>query len=136
MHVQRLDHVTINTYDLDATRRFYVDVIGLHNGERPPFAFPGLWLYIGQTAVIHVVGLSTDDDRLPGGGAVDHIAFRVDGLAAMRERLQRENIAASEAVVPRTGDVQIFVHDPNGVRLELNFTASPAELREALGLRA
>jgi catechol 2,3-dioxygenase-like lactoylglutathione lyase family enzyme len=131
MSVSRLDHVTINTHDLEATRRFYVDVIGLRDGERPPFGFPGLWLYVDDTPVIHVIGLTGADERVSGGGSVDHIAFRVDGLAQMRERIGRENIV-TEAVVPRTGDTQIFVHDPNGVRLELNFAASPAPAREVL----
>ena len=116
MHVQRLDHVNIGTHDLDATRSFYVDVIGLRVGERPPFAFPGLWLYDDAVPVIHVTGLGASDAPVHGTGSIDHIAFRVEGLASMRERIRGMRIAANECIVPRNGDLQIFLSDPNGVR--------------------
>ncbi len=124
MHVQRLDHVNIATHDLDATRDFYVDVIGLRVGERPPFGFPGLWLYDDRIPVIHVTGLEAADTRVEGSGAIDHIAFRADGLAAMRERVRGRNIPANECIVPRNGELQIFLSDPNGVKIELTFAAA------------
>lgn len=123
MHVQRLDHVNIATHDLDATRDFYVDVIGLRVGARPPFVFPGLWLYDDSVPVIHLTGLSAADAPLDAGGAIDHIAFRADGLRAMRERIARLRVPAGERLVPRTGELQIFLTDPNGVKIELTFAA-------------
>jgi catechol 2,3-dioxygenase-like lactoylglutathione lyase family enzyme len=126
MHVQRLDHVNIRTHDLEATRAFYVDIVGLRAGDRPPFDFPGLWLYDDRVAVIHVTGLDASDARTTDGGSVDHIAFCVEGLRAMRERVARAGVRAQEAVVPRNGDVQIFLRDPNGVKIELTFTAAEA----------
>jgi catechol 2,3-dioxygenase-like lactoylglutathione lyase family enzyme len=132
MHVQRLDHVNIRTHDLDATRDFYVDVIGLQVGARPPFAVPGLWLYDETAAVIHVIGLDPDEPPVHGSGTIDHVAFRVVGVNAMRERIRRARVAAEEAVVPRTGDVQIFVRDPNGVKIELNFSAADLALEAEL----
>jgi catechol 2,3-dioxygenase-like lactoylglutathione lyase family enzyme len=133
VRVQRLDHVNIQTHDLDATRAFYVDVIGLHVGERPPFGFAGLWLYDELIPVIHVNELGAADAAIHGSGAVDHIAFRVEGLAAMRERVRRLRIPAAECLVPRNGDLQIFLTDPNGVKIELTFAG--AEVR-AQALRA
>jgi catechol 2,3-dioxygenase-like lactoylglutathione lyase family enzyme len=132
MHVQRLDHVNIRTHDLEATRSFYVDVVGLQVGERPPFGFPGLWLYDDRVAVIHVTGLDASDARTTDSGSVDHIAFRVEGLGAMRERVARLGVRAQEAVVPRNGDVQIFLRDPNGVKIELTFTGAEAAAHESL----
>jgi catechol 2,3-dioxygenase-like lactoylglutathione lyase family enzyme len=129
MSVQRLDHVNIRTHDLEATRDFYVDVLGLREGDRPPFPFPGLWLYDDTVAVIHVIGLSAADPRVAGSGTIDHVAFRVAGLGAMRERIRRAGLPSREAIVPRSGEAQIFVDDPNGVTIELNFAA--AEVREA-----
>jgi catechol 2,3-dioxygenase-like lactoylglutathione lyase family enzyme len=131
MHVQRLDHVNVRTHDLEATRRFYVDVVGLHVGERPPFDFPGLWLYDDNVAVIHVTGLGPADARSHASGSVDHIAFRVSGLAAMRERVARLKVSARESIVPRNGDLQIFLTDPNGVKIELTFEASEVAPHEA-----
>jgi catechol 2,3-dioxygenase-like lactoylglutathione lyase family enzyme len=126
MHIQRLDHVNVRTHDLAATRDFYVGVLGLREGERPPFGFPGLWLYDDTVAVVHVTGLSAADERATETGSIDHIAFRAVGLDTMRERVGRLGIAAREASVPRNGDVQIFLADPNGVRIELTFAASEA----------
>jgi catechol 2,3-dioxygenase-like lactoylglutathione lyase family enzyme len=132
MHVQRLDHVNILSHDLEATRAFYVDVVGLRAGERPPFTSPGLWLYADTIPVIHVNGLDAADARVAGSGSVDHIAFRVAGLASMRERIRRNGIAASECIVPRNGDLQIFVCDPSGVKIELTFAAAEVAASESL----
>jgi catechol 2,3-dioxygenase-like lactoylglutathione lyase family enzyme len=135
MHVQRLDHVNIRTHDLEATQTFYVDVVGLRVGERPPFDFPGLWLYDDNVAVIHVTGLGPSDARTRDSGSVDHIAFRVAGLAAMRERVTRLHVDARECIVPRTGELQIFLTDPNGVKIELTFAAVEAAAHEVLAGR-
>jgi catechol 2,3-dioxygenase-like lactoylglutathione lyase family enzyme len=135
MHVQRLDHVNIGTHDLDATRDFYVNVIGLRVGERPPFGFPGLWLYDDNVPVIHVSGLGPGDARAHGSGSIDHVAFRVDGLAAMRERVRRVGISATECIVPRNGELQIFLSDPNGVKIELTFAASEVAEQGTLAAR-
>jgi catechol 2,3-dioxygenase-like lactoylglutathione lyase family enzyme len=130
MQIARLDHVNVQTHDLDATRDFYVEVIGLRVGERPPFSFPGLWLYDDEVAVIHVTGLGPAH----GSGSVDHIAFRVAGLASVRERVRRMQIPAAECIVPRNGDLQIFVSDPNGVKIEMTFAAAEvASLAELAG---
>jgi catechol 2,3-dioxygenase-like lactoylglutathione lyase family enzyme len=121
MHIERLDHVNIQTHDLEATRAFYVDVLGLRVGERPPFGFAGLWLYDDAVPVIHVSLRDASDPPFSGSGAVDHVAFRAAGLASMRERVRRFEIPARECLVPRNGDLQIFVTDPNGVKIELTF---------------
>jgi catechol 2,3-dioxygenase-like lactoylglutathione lyase family enzyme len=132
MHIQRLDHVNVATHDLDATRRFYVDVLGLRAGDRPPFGFPGLWLYDDHVPVIHVTALDASDTRVHGSGTIDHIAFRADGLASMRERVRGLNIPATECIVPRNGELQIFLRDPNGVKIELTFAAAEVAAQRTL----
>ena len=139
-----LSHVSIRTADLDACRRFYVEVIGLVEGPRPPFPFPGAWLYAGSTAdwsgaVIHVIGTDRSDPKglndylgsregaLPqGGGAVDHVAFAIQGLVALRERVKAHGLAARERTVPGLGLHQLFLEDPDGIVVELNFPAEEA----------
>jgi catechol 2,3-dioxygenase-like lactoylglutathione lyase family enzyme len=79
-----------------------------------------------------VIGLDAADQRAAGSGAIDHIAFRVDGLAAMRERLAQRSLESEERFVPRTGDVQLFVTDPSGVKIELNFATAPVDAEPAL----
>jgi catechol 2,3-dioxygenase-like lactoylglutathione lyase family enzyme len=139
-----LNHYSIRTTDLDACRRFYVDVLGLEVGPRPNFSFPGLWLYAGDTsqwsnAVVHIIGIAAGKpdglkdhlgDRnagtLQGSGAVDHVAFFATGLTAMRARLARLGVAARERTVPDLGLRQLFVVDPTGIVVELNYPATEA----------
>ena len=72
MALDRLDHYSIRTTDLDTTRNFYVEVLGLAEGYRPSFDFPGHWLYCGERAVVHLIGIDPDD----GQGLVDFLSVR------------------------------------------------------------
>jgi catechol 2,3-dioxygenase-like lactoylglutathione lyase family enzyme len=137
-----LNHFSIRTIDLEATGRFYAQVLGLTIGPRPPFPFPGLWMYRGDhadvgNAVVHIIGMDPNDpeglkqylgDRdvssLQGTGAVDHIAFSADGLGAMLAQLQAQGVPFRERTVPNIGLHQVFLDDPNGVVIELNYAAA------------
>ena len=143
-----LNHFSIRTTDLDASRRFYADVLGLSVGPRPDFPFPGLWMYRGDhgdvaNAVVHLIGIDRSDpdglkkylgDRdeaaLAGSGAVDHIAFFADGLATMLAHLRQQGVAYRERTVPSIGLHQLFVEDPCGIVIELNYAATE---KSALG---
>lgn len=142
-----LNHISIRSPDLPACERFYCGLLGLAVGPRPPFPFPGLWLYAGDTAqyanaVVHLIGIDPDDpaglqgylgDRdaasLQGSGAVDHVAFFATGLADTLARLQAQGVECRERTVPLLGLHQVFVDDPHGVVVELNF---PADEKAAL----
>ena len=142
MPLAKLSHYSIRTIDLDATRRFYTEVLGFTVGPRPPFNFPGLWLYNGShdsydNAMVHIVGIDPNDPRglrdylgdrdagsLKGGtGAFDHIAFSATGLANMLRELQRKQVPHRERKVPGLGLHQVFLDDPSGVAIELNYPA-------------
>lgn len=118
-----LDHVTVLASNLDASVAFYEGALGLARGERPPFGFPGAWLYLGDRPVVHLIGGRA---TAPGTGAIDHLAFRARGLAPTRRRLADLGLDVQERVVPGQGLVQLFVRDPDGVRIELNFAAEEA----------
>lgn len=142
MPVGKLDHYSIRTPEVEASRRFYTEVMGFAVGFRPPFKFPGIWLYNGAqypetTGVVHIIGIDPNDpqglkdylgDRevtsLQGTGTVDHMAFVATGLADMRARLQNHGIAFRERTVPSLGIHQVFFEDPSGVTLELNYPAA------------
>jgi catechol 2,3-dioxygenase-like lactoylglutathione lyase family enzyme len=144
MPVGRLDHYSIRTFDIEASRRFYTEVMGFTAGFRPPFDFPGIWLYNDvqypeTTGVVHIIGIDPDNpqglkdylgDRDPatleGTGTVDHMAFIATGLADMRLRLARHGVAFRERTVPSLGIHQVFFEDPSGVTLELNYPAVEA----------
>ena len=135
MPLRNLNHLLVVSDDLEATRAFYEDLLGLSVGPRPPFGFPGYWLYLGDRAVVHLAqrgGADARTDGLRGGevpgdggtGAIDHIAFEANGLADMVARLERHAIATRHRKVPGQGLHQVFVRDPNGVTIELNFPAA------------
>jgi len=122
MSVGVLDHYNLRTRKFDETVRFYVDILGLENGPRPNFSFPGAWLYSDGRAIVHLVDLSpTSEPQKPGSGVVHHVAFISRGFQAMKERLRGKGVTFDSREVPG-GDVwQIFIRDPNGVMIELNY---------------
>jgi len=64
------------------------------------------------------------------GAAIDHVSFRVTGYAALRSLLKERNIHSETRIVPRNGDVQVFIDDPNGVTVELTFLGSEVSAEE------
>lgn len=124
MPATALDHYNVFCRDLRQTVAFYEKYIGLRVGDRPPFPFPGAWLYAGDKAVLHLVAESGREAQ--GGGAIDHIAFNCEGLAATVELLKRDGVSYDIRKVPGRPLQQVFVHDPDGVMLELNFRNEPA----------
>ena len=140
MGLARIAHYSIRTLDLAATERFYTEALGFRVGFRPPFDFPGLWLYNGDDesdyGIVHVIGVDPDNPEglkqylgdkdatsLSGGGAIDHIAFQATGWIALHGRLGRMGIPHRERSVPSLGLFQVFIEDPSGVTIELNYPA-------------
>ena len=125
MPVVTLQHVNIRCADAERSRDFY-RLLGLTEGARPPFASQGYWMYAGTEPVVHLVRKEPHESRRgPGTGELDHVALGAENLAAIRDLLNQRGIAYREQIVPRDGSVQLFVSDPDGVLLELNF-GSPA----------
>jgi catechol 2,3-dioxygenase-like lactoylglutathione lyase family enzyme len=127
----RLDHLLVLTGDVDATRSFWCDAFGFTVGDRPPLPFAGCWLWADGVPCVHVadrgeyaahaatMGLTVPDD--PGGpGPVDHIAITASDYDAMVARLDGADVAYVPNFIPGPGIRQLFVSDPNGVRVEIN----------------
>jgi len=122
MSVGVLDHFNIRTRKLADTVRFYEDVLDLKNGDRPNFTFPGAWMYSEGKPVVHIVDISkTDEQQKPDSGVVHHVAFASHGFAGMKQRLTSKRLPFDVREVPGVAVWQIFVTDPNGVMLELNY---------------
>ena len=132
MSVGVLDHFNIRTRNLAETVRFYEDVLGLENGARPNFAFPGAWMYSEGRAVVHLVDISqTSEPQKPDSGVVHHVAFASRGFDAMAARLKQKGMGFDARQVPGGELWQIFVHDPNGVMIELNYEAAKEQAASA-----
>ena len=126
MPLHGLHHYTLRPVDLQATKDFYVGLLGLEVGYRPPLAFPGYWLYTGGEPTVHLIGPRESERGLPPReagetGLLDHVAFSCTGLAAMKAKLAERGVSYEERVIPRDGQVQLFLKDPNGVSVELNY---------------
>ena len=134
MPLHHLEHLLIQTADLEGMRDWYVNTLGMRVGPSPDFKFPVVWLYIGDTDVLHLtVGgknvsenrkayLGQQSDATHGSGVVDHVAFRATGLREMMANLQKHGVKFHKRMVNDQGLFQLFMLDPNGVKVELNFS--------------
>ena len=102
-------------------RDFYCDVVGLTEGFRPPFERFGFWLYIGDNDVIHLITPKEGDGRSLQKSSFDHIAFKTGEYESVLKRLKSLNISFEEKPIPDMTTHQIFLRDPVGNRVELNF---------------
>jgi catechol 2,3-dioxygenase-like lactoylglutathione lyase family enzyme len=119
-----MNHFTILTDDVPGTVRFYRDLLGLADGWRPPLTFPGAWLYAGEQAIVHVVGGRPSEELK--AGVIDHMAFSATGLSDMLALLTVHNIEHTCRKQAGSGMWQVFFHDPNNVKVELDFSGDEA----------
>jgi catechol 2,3-dioxygenase-like lactoylglutathione lyase family enzyme len=143
MPLSHLEHYLIQAENLEATKDWYVRVLGMREGPHPDFGFPVYWLYLGERDVLHMTQggaevsearkryLGQESQATRGSGVIDHIAFRATGLVEMIEHLRRNAIEFRERQVDDQGLYQLFLLDPNGVKVELNFAAAEAKGRRA-----
>ncbi|CAN7483976.1 VOC family protein [Paraburkholderia terricola] len=121
----QLDHATIVTAEPDAVRRFFVGVVGLADGARPPFSIDGHWLYANGRPVIHLIEATAPGQAGRSTPRIDHIAFRLEGAAewqALLDRLHAAGVDYRLARVPRMraqpAELQLFVALAPGVVIE------------------
>lgn len=127
MPITRMDHFTVLTRDAIATAEFYNSVLGLETGPRPNLKVAGVWLYSGDKPILHVV----ERDEIPAGtGVLDHMAFWGTDLGGFIARLKARGISYELHRLPEggpsTGVWQLFFHDLNGARVEIDLAASEA----------
>lgn len=119
MNVTGMNHFTILADDLEKTREFYSNVVGLQEGYRPPLGFPGAWFYLGESAILHVIERKPLPDA--SGGVFDHMAFSATDLAGTLQKLKSLEIGYD--LIHQVGSEvwQVFFFDPNGAKIELDF---------------
>jgi catechol 2,3-dioxygenase-like lactoylglutathione lyase family enzyme len=128
MSVGMLDHYNVSTRKLGDTIRFYEEMLGLTNGPRPPFNFPGAWLYSAGHPVLHLNDISSTDRQQPAdSGVIDHVAFGSRGFEAIKQHLTGKGVSFRVNQVPNSRRWQIFLTDPNNVMIELNFDVANEE---------
>ena len=121
----KFNHFTIRTPEPETVRDFFSSIIGLHDGPRPPFNFPGFWMYEGNQAIVHIIG---DADHSPplDTGAFDHAAFEGDGshYDEMIKKLNNFGFKYCTRIVPGISRRQIFITGPHGIKIELNYPSA------------
>ena len=137
MALKTFEHVLILADDVDKTKDFYVDILGLEVGYRPDFPFKGYWLYLKENkkaACIHLAMRKQDtgqdyyigkkNDVKSGSGAIDHVAFNADDIEEMKSKLDKISMEYTHRKVPGFPLEQLFIDDPDGVKVELNYATS------------
>ena len=127
MPVGLVDHfnIVISPSQVDATLKFYREVLGLREGFRPDFGRPGWWLYAGEHPVLHI----SLKDVAPTVGSTcsfDHIALNATDWTEMKARLERLNVPYREQRVQgNAAALQVFFQDVNGLKIELDYQLDP-----------
>jgi catechol 2,3-dioxygenase-like lactoylglutathione lyase family enzyme len=138
MALTKMEHYLVLTDDIEATKDFYCGALGMRVGARPALEFPGYWLYVGDTPCIHVAEWRTYSahsqrqgipvsTRAAGTGAFDHIAFNAEHLSTVLARLAQHGVVPGRNDVPAANLCQLFLSDPNGVKIEINVRISAGE---------
>lgn len=130
MALTRLDHVNLRTANLQALQDFYVEVLGMTPGDRPPFSFGGAWLYSGgpgeeQHPTVHLVEVASPPAP-EGELRLEHFAFAAEGLGDFLARLKRHGVTYRIAVVPGFDIIQVNVYDPDGNHIHIDFARAEA----------
>lgn len=120
MQVKKLDHVNVHTANVDRLVEWYDRVLGMKAGWRPPFPFPGAWLYCGDEATVHLVGVASIPKQ-EGILQLEHFAFSATGLKDFLARLDQHKVRYDARKVPRSDGVQINVWDPDGNHIHIDF---------------
>jgi catechol 2,3-dioxygenase-like lactoylglutathione lyase family enzyme len=118
----RLDHVNIRTSDLERAIAFYSEILGLKLGPRPDFGFPGAWLYSGEDAIVHLVGVADPPAPYRADQQLEHFALRGDDIDAFVALLEAKGVPYRPFDVPGTKITQINLDDPDGNHLHVDFT--------------
>ncbi|MBV9523655.1 MAG: VOC family protein [Alphaproteobacteria bacterium] len=126
--IEGLDHYNLSPADLDRSRRFYKEVLGMVDGDRPMFSQPGAWMYAAGRPLVHLS--VREPGAAPDTGKFNHIAFNATDLKATIAHLERCGVEFEVVKVPpmenhpRSGGTQIFLKDPDDIAIELQFTAA------------
>ena len=132
MPVTSLNHYLIVSKNLERSKKFYQQVLGLELAERPDFGFPGYWLKTGDNICVHLASQDPNEIRdqfllkkhpkgTAGSGSVDHIAFLAQDPLEVRNRIQKNKVEMHFRSFPDAKLFQIFLKDPDDVTIELNF---------------
>ena len=130
MKIEGMNHFTVLSSNLEKTKAFYINILGLRDGYRPPMDSTGTWLYAGDQkhSILHIMAERPMPESAPG--VIDHMAFSATNLQSTIDTLKQHGISYTLNRMKELGIWQLFCHDPDGAKVELDFPADeppPAE---------
>jgi catechol 2,3-dioxygenase-like lactoylglutathione lyase family enzyme len=128
MPIKGFAHINVSTKDLETSRRFYAQVLGLEDGPRPPFGRAGAWMYLGDQPIVHISTARSPEPNPAKTDAFDHFALWTQDINHYRQVLKEHAIKNVEFGVPDNDQYQIFFKDPDGMEIELIFRGEEARL--------
>ena len=132
MPLTQLNHFFVRANDLERTKDFYCRVLGFEVMNRPNFPFPGYWLGVNGQIQVHMGPHGIDnaeqfylgtgkDAATDQTGVIDHIAFLATEPGQFIRRFREMDLPYRPRSLPESDLYQIFIEDPNGLTIELNF---------------
>jgi len=132
MPVTELNHYLIRANNLERTKNFYCEVLGFEVMPRPDFPFPGYWLGVSGKIQVHMAQAGVPNSKLyylgsprnaatDNSGVIDHIAFLATDPDRFVERLRKLGVPTRPRNFPESQLYQLFLKDPDGLTIELNF---------------
>jgi len=122
--INGIDHYNLRSDEkmIETLKNFYINIVGLKLGYRPPFKSKGYWLYAKEKDVLH---LSSSKDNIKNliniDSTLDHVSFSANDKSLLMETLEKNNIVFKERYIPEINIDQLFFKDPAGNGIELIF---------------
>ena len=104
---------------------WYSKALDMKSGPRPPFSFPGAWLYAGKDAVLHLVGV--DQEQRSIEPKLEHFALSATGLDGFLEQLKASGTEYTASRVPGFGMLQVHLSDVDGNHIHIDFSPEEAD---------
>ena len=120
--INGIDHYNLRSDEkmIEILKDFYINIVGLKLGHRPPFKSKGYWLYAGSQDILH---LSSSKDNVKNltnvNSTLDHVSFSAIDKSFFLENLKKNNIIFKESYIHQKNIEQLFFkeHDGNGIEL-------------------
>lgn len=119
MQLNAFDHVNVRTANLDAMVRWYDEVLGMKSGARPDFPFDGAWLYLGDLALVHLVGQPEQPKAIDP--QIEHFAISATGLDDFLAHMKSHNVETRVSRIDSFGITQVNIFDPDGNHIHIDF---------------
>ncbi|MBI9104057.1 MAG: hypothetical protein JEY99_16700 [Spirochaetales bacterium] len=125
MKVKLLEHINLKTKNIETLAIWYENILGLKKGYRPPFGVEGIWLYADEIPMIHL--LSIPKDLKCESPRMEHFCMRAEGLGDFLTTLKKEGISYATQRVPELRILQVYISDPDGNNMHIDFSPEEAE---------